>query len=71
MRTRDQLSRDQLPHDQLLQYQLFMKSTLRSTLMKSEEGQAVGVDLAKVDFVCATRVCDVQLPLDHAFALRK
>ena len=57
VRTRDQLSRDQLPHDQLLQYQLFMKSTtIRSTLMKSEDGQAVGVDLAKVDLVCATRV---------------
>ena len=44
-------------HDQLLQYQLFMKSTtIKSTLMKSEDGQAVGVDLAKVDLVCATRV---------------
>ena len=54
---RDQLSRDQLPHDQLLQYQLFMQSTtIRSTLMKSEDGQAVGVDLTKVGLVCATRV---------------
>ena len=71
MRTRDQLSQDRLPHDQLLQYQLFMKSTsIRSTLMKSEDGQAMGVDLAKVDLACATRV-NVQLPLDHAFALRK
>ena len=45
------------PAYQLLQYQLFMKpTTIRSTLMKSEDGQAVGVDLAKVDLVCTTRV---------------